>query len=350
MLLFDEINQKGFEGETVLNGLSEFFRNLMVCQDKRTLGLLETVEGFKDKYAQAAGEISLAWLISAIHILNESELNYKQARNKKLHIELLLIRLAYMQQALDLGTEGGAVKKKPEGVKAVQFRAIPRMKRMGDAKLLIETPSTAPVPKGSQEPNSQWGAPSPAEAMPSTQTHHPQPATHNPQPAAPNPPTIIHQPSSTNPTPRPSLGQLQKLRQQIGQKKGGGEEVLDLTAETLRSAWDGYIQKLSDAKNHSTATNLKLAELVITGPQTFDILTDTNIQLRFIEQERGGLIDHLQAWFRNRMLTYQVLLREPAGPVEPTERPLNKREQYQLMIEQYPLIQELKEKLNLSLD
>jgi DNA polymerase III subunit gamma/tau len=305
------------------------------------------VEGFRDKYAKAAGEIPLDWLISAIHILNESELNYKQSRNKKLHIELLLIRLAYMQQALDLGSEGGSVKKKPEGVKAVQFRAIPRMKRMGDAKLLIESPTAAAKP----EARPPLDRPIPAESLQSPQTNTTRTTEIVANPALAISPTN-NQPSSTihHPTSRPTLGQLQKLRQQVGQIKGDGEEVLALTAEALRTAWEEYIQKLSDAKNHSTATNLKLAELVITGPQTFDIFTDTNIQLRFIEQERGGLIDHLQAWFRNRILTYQVLLREPTGPVELTERPLNKREQYQLMIEQYPLIRELKEKLNLSLD
>ena len=31
MLLFDEINKKGFEGDLVLNGFAEFIRNLLVC-------------------------------------------------------------------------------------------------------------------------------------------------------------------------------------------------------------------------------------------------------------------------------------------------------------------------------
>ena len=46
MLLYDDINRKGFEGETVLNGFAEFFRNLMVCKDEKTAGLLEAVESF----------------------------------------------------------------------------------------------------------------------------------------------------------------------------------------------------------------------------------------------------------------------------------------------------------------
>ena len=35
---------------------------------------------------------------------------------------------------------------------------------------------------------------------------------------------------------------------------------------------------------------------------------------------------------------------------EPTERLLNKREQYQKIVEQYPLVKELKDRLKLELD
>jgi DNA polymerase-3 subunit gamma/tau len=350
MLLFDEINRKGFEGETVLNGLSEFFRNLMVCKDERTLGLLETVEGFREKYAKAAKEISLAWLISAIQVLNEAELNFKQARNKKLHLELTLIRLAYMQQALSWESgEGGVVKKKRlDDVKPVSFRQIPplRMKsseaklvieemtddglRMTDSKIQENEPKQKPVtpPSGIENRNS-------TSAQPDGGTE------------IPNPQSEIRNPQSS----RPTLGALQKIRKEIGKKSQVQENIaLPLIDENLRKAWDDYTRKLTEAKNHTTATNLKLAELVITGEHTFDIFTATNIQLRFIEQERGGLIDHLHQFFNNRQVTYQVLLKPTEGPVEPAERPLNRREQFQLMVEQYPLIRELKEKLNLSLD
>jgi DNA polymerase-3 subunit gamma/tau len=35
MLLFDEINLKGFEGDTFLEGFADFIRNLLVCKDSR---------------------------------------------------------------------------------------------------------------------------------------------------------------------------------------------------------------------------------------------------------------------------------------------------------------------------
>src|SRR5687767_1799027 len=46
MLLYDDIDKKGFEGDMVLNGFSEFIRNLLICKDERVAGLLEVVESF----------------------------------------------------------------------------------------------------------------------------------------------------------------------------------------------------------------------------------------------------------------------------------------------------------------
>ncbi len=88
MLLYDDINRKGFEGDLVVNGFAEFIRNLLVCKDEKAAVLLEVVESFKDKYTATAKNVSAAVLISTLNILNETEINYKAARNKRLHVEL----------------------------------------------------------------------------------------------------------------------------------------------------------------------------------------------------------------------------------------------------------------------
>ncbi|MES1214910.1 MAG: DNA polymerase III subunit gamma/tau, partial [Bacteroidota bacterium] len=126
MLLFDDINRKGFEGDLVVNGFAEFIRNLLVCKDEKAAGLLEVVENFKDKYIATAKNVSAAFLISALNILNETEINYKAARNKRLHVELALIRLCYLQQAIELSSDSNGLSKKKiiESAKPVAFRTI----------------------------------------------------------------------------------------------------------------------------------------------------------------------------------------------------------------------------------
>ncbi|MEO6220286.1 MAG: DNA polymerase III subunit gamma/tau, partial [Ginsengibacter sp.] len=126
LLMYDEINRKGFDGDLVINGFSEFIRNILVSKEPKVAVLLEVAENFKPKYLESAKKINPAWLISALNILSEIELSYKQARNKKLHVELALIKLCYLQQAIELvNDENGLQKKKViEKVKAVAFRNV----------------------------------------------------------------------------------------------------------------------------------------------------------------------------------------------------------------------------------
>ena len=48
LLLYDEINRKGFEGDLVLNGFAEFIRNLLVSKDAKVAVLLEVSKGLNN--------------------------------------------------------------------------------------------------------------------------------------------------------------------------------------------------------------------------------------------------------------------------------------------------------------
>ena len=95
MLLYDEINKKGFEGDMVLNGFAEFIRNLLVCKDPKALSLLDIVEGMQSKYNEVATKTGLSYLVSALNLISESEINYRMARNKRLQVEMTLIKLNF---------------------------------------------------------------------------------------------------------------------------------------------------------------------------------------------------------------------------------------------------------------
>jgi DNA polymerase-3 subunit gamma/tau len=71
ILMYDEINRKGFEGDLVLNGFAEFIRNVLVSKDSKASVLLEVAENFKPKYLETAKKINPAWLISALNILSD---------------------------------------------------------------------------------------------------------------------------------------------------------------------------------------------------------------------------------------------------------------------------------------
>jgi DNA polymerase-3 subunit gamma/tau len=333
LLLYDDINRKGFEGDLVLGGMSEFLRNLLVCRDEKVLNLLDVVETFRDKYKAAAVKVDSGLCISALNVLNEAELSYKAARNKRLHVELALIKLTYLAQALELVQDG------PEGFSK---------KKLTEAPLGFRTQPIVPARKATAAKTATGGsatAPPATGARLTVESPSPRPEATTPRPAsAPRGP----EPPETTGTGK--LNSLAKLRQQIASQQKNTQEELPLTLPFLTDAWQKYIILLQERKNHSAVTNFKLAELRIVDEQTFEIITGQNIQQKFIEQERALLIEHIQTFFNNRKLTFQVLVEETEAPPVPVERPLNTKELFQQMSAQYPLVKELKDRLKLDLD
>ncbi|MEP7255604.1 MAG: DNA polymerase III subunit gamma/tau [Ferruginibacter sp.] len=326
MLLYDEINRKGFEGDTLIEGYSEFIRNLLVSKDAKAAILLEVADDFKQKYLQAAQQISTGWLIAALNLLNEAEINYKQARNKRLHVELAIIKLCYLMQAVELVNNEGVVSKKKqvETAKPVAFKNIPVIK--------VKEQENVNITEHTTKKNSE------AKLI----IQEPEPEIEK---------KISKQPSPVTTEPKRSLGSLDAIRKKVSaQNKVNGNEVKELTADELRLCWDKFIGKLVNKKNHSAVTNFKMAVLKIVDNNSIEIITENNIQQKFIEQERAALVDYLQDHFCNRQLTYNVVIIENEDTGQPVVRPLNTREQYLKIIEEYPLVKELKDRLRLELD
>lgn len=104
LLIFDEILKKGFDGHNFLVGLSEHFRELMVCKDPATIPLLQVSESAQQRYRDQSQRTSLSFLLSALNMANQSDLSYKSSKNQRLHVELLLMKLAKLPRAVSLAS------------------------------------------------------------------------------------------------------------------------------------------------------------------------------------------------------------------------------------------------------
>ncbi|HEV8506036.1 MAG TPA: DNA polymerase III subunit gamma/tau [Chitinophagaceae bacterium] len=341
MLLYDDINRKGFEGDMVLNGFSEFIRNLLVCKDEKSAELLEAVEGFRERYIETAKNISAGYLVSALNILNETEINYKAARNKRLHVELALIKLCYLQQAIELVNEENGISKKKiaEKAKPLAFRKIEPIElsresggksRRDKVKLLIETS----VQEGSSDYEKAEGT-----RVKKHGTSDGQLVTGNDQPA------------TSDRQPAPKLAALDKIRSQMRGNGNGenGNVVKAIQPEELQQAWNEYAAQLKKEKNPA-GQNFEMAELRVQDANSFIAIVSNNIQLRFIEQQGLKVSQFLREKLCNSQLQFYIVMQENTGPNSLTDTPLTSREQFQKMVEQYPLIKELKDKLRLELD
>ena len=107
MVLLDGIIQRGFDGSNVVNGLASHVRNVMMAKDEQTLRLLEVSESQRTKYKEQAKKCPLPFLYKALKILNECDVQYRQSSNKRLLVELTLIRVAQITQPEDADVPAG---------------------------------------------------------------------------------------------------------------------------------------------------------------------------------------------------------------------------------------------------
>lgn len=99
LLTLNEILSKGFDGQNIITGLASHFRDLLVCRDEATLVLFEVGASIRERYKEMAKRCPDHLLFKAIEIANTCDLNYRASRNKRLLLELTLIRLCQLSGA-----------------------------------------------------------------------------------------------------------------------------------------------------------------------------------------------------------------------------------------------------------
>jgi len=100
LLIFNDILDNGFNAHHFVTGLCHHLRDLMICKDKVTIDLLEVGGEIKEKYSKQAEENSIQFLVEALRIATECDMQYKASSNKRFLVELALIRIAQLEEAL----------------------------------------------------------------------------------------------------------------------------------------------------------------------------------------------------------------------------------------------------------
>ncbi|WP_142683816.1 DNA polymerase III subunit gamma/tau [Chitinophaga polysaccharea] len=399
LLIFDEILQKGFEGDNFLNGWAEFLRNLLLCKEDKALHLVEVSGNLKERYKQLSGQVSPAYLITALHLLNETEINYRMARNKRLHVEMALIRLCFLQQAVTLVSDdsNGEVSKKklvadgspPQKLRAPVAQPVTAKTITGTPattesiaaagpRLTVDIPVAAPVQKTSvQTP--------PVQAAPVVQT--PPPAAPAPVPATPssngntgviNTPAMAPSSSipvtsspgtaqATAPVASPAAGTsgsaaatapagkltgLAAMKEAMAAKQQGTTQVQStpITMGAIHVYWEEFIDLYRQANKMTVVSNLQLAQLKLLGTAEVGIVSRNIVQFRFMEEEKLVIAEFLKKKFNNPAIVLTLQLDESQQVQDIGPAPLSSREQFQQMAEKYPLVKELKDRLNMELD
>ncbi len=93
LLLFDEILEKGFDGQNFIAGLAAHFRNLLMAQNSNTVKLMEVADTIKQKFIAQAQNADKALLMRALEMTSKCDFNYKAVTNKRLLVEICLMQI-----------------------------------------------------------------------------------------------------------------------------------------------------------------------------------------------------------------------------------------------------------------
>lgn len=94
MLQYEEISNRGFNGQHFVTGLTEHFRNLIVSLDPSMRKLLDVSDERFARYSAQASAVGLPALLWYLNMASDAEYRYRDAGNKRLFVEVALMKLA----------------------------------------------------------------------------------------------------------------------------------------------------------------------------------------------------------------------------------------------------------------
>ncbi|PTR01187.1 DNA polymerase-3 subunit gamma/tau [Mucilaginibacter yixingensis] len=341
LLLFDEILSKGFDGAHFISGLSGHFRNLLVGKDANTLKLLEVSDGIRTKYLQQSQATSVSFLLSAMNITNQCDLNYKLSKNQRLQVELALLKICHLPSALSMAAmpaemSEGQLKKKPD------TSAI--------------TPPAAPVsaPAPVQQAPQPVAVPEPRVTPAATPTPQPAPAATvaAPQtPAADKPKIAIPSMSGGGMLKIPSLKDVGKYTaEEIADEedpyiKGTDKEAF--TYDAFLQLWNEYAGQVKKAGKPMTFVNILTTNAPKQlSPTEFEVVVNNGTQENYFREEKADLMNFLRVALKNFDLNVNSRMDEQAV----NRRPYTAVEKFQFMATKNPQLAELRKRFNLDLE
>ena len=337
LLLFNDVLNKGFDGNHFITGLAAHFRDLLVSRDPVTLPLLEVGASIRQRYGEQAKRCPLTFIYRALKLCNDCDLNYRASRNKRLLVELTLIRLA------QLTTEEEEV---PGG-----------RKPQSDLKPIAPaTQPTAPQPVTQPAPAPQ-PAPQPAPA-PARQATHAQPATG--QAAAAHVASVLNaQRTEEKKIPVVSKGGLGiSIRHRQTEEKTATatqptadiqvpepmpEEDYMFNERDVNYYWQEYAGRLPQ-EQVAIAKRMQNIHLTMLSDTTFEAVVDNSIVAKEFTDLTPVIQNYLRTRLKNRKATLSVRVSAPTEKV----RAYGRNEQFQMMAEKNRALLELKDEFGLE--
>ena len=366
LLILNDIISKGFEPQHFVSGMGNHLRSLMVCKDPATVQLLEVSEQLRQRYLAQSQACPMPFLIRALEINNKCDIDYRAANNKRLHLEIALLKMcALCSQALNMPTAQAQPAqmpqnrpaqpinpKSPSGVSTGSTSAATKVPEPVVTTKVPEPAVTTKVP----EPAVTTKVPEPVEGPAPTQ----QPQHNNStvqqstiqQQTAPvsTSSTSATTATSAQPSIRPrgttSSVSINKVLQQAEQQASEKEETWDtpFTQEQLTASWADFINRYKTVSpNFAAALGKYTPKLIGTTEIHFSV---DNLLFEYDTEGISALKHHLKQSLHNNQFALKPEVMEHPAEIEA----YTDKDKFEKMVEERPFLRTLQTELKLEGD
>ena len=330
MLLFDEVLRRGFDGGNFITNLTAHLRDLLVSREPATLPLLEVSNDVRERYREQAQKCNERFLIHAIKLCNDCDLNYRVSKNKRLLVELTLIQLSQLTGEPDeLGSGRGPKRLKPLFQKAV---------------------ATAQV----SQPNNSKPAPSVAPQQ-AVATTTPMPGGPSVTTAVDNVGAVAQSPRSVTAFRRPSFSIRGKVDESALSTQSGvklhssattivAQEDLPVSEDGVRICWKQFASSLPK-EDSAMASRLLNVRPALEADGSITISIDNQMVASDLSRMRPQIEVFLRKQLQNNKLSVNVVVED----AQSNRRIYSRVEQFQLLEKRNPALVKLKQALDLDL-
>mgnify|MGYP003301400430 CR=1 FL=1 len=364
LLLFNEILNKGFEGNIFIEGAASHFRDLLVNSDEATGELFEGSAELRNRYTEQARRCTPKMLFNAIRLCSNCSLNYRTSRNKRLQVELTLIELSQMSDS-DSEDGGG---RRPKILKPIFNKAAqetPQAQQSAAAQPAVQptvadsnaagmTQHNAPVV------NTSYGRPQPTPPAPAaTPAPAPTPAIQQGRPAELRTRNeeggslgkmFRRSRSAIETSAQPAAAPVEtakvdtaKFEEARPTAQPAPPATVAITDSTVSQAWTSFALLLPE-NERALADRMKIMSPKAEGRDCFVISVDNQMAADLFTREEKRICEGMAPYLGNTVLKMRIVVNKVV-----VERHVSdKSKQYAILVEKNPLIEKLRQELNLE--
>lgn len=336
LLLLDQALEKGFEGDVIINGLAEHFRNLLLCKDPRMAKLLDVPNDHRPMYNEKANQTPPSFILSALNVINDSELQYKTATNKRLHVEMCLIRLCFLLQSIPSSQSSGSddVKKKPERIELPVVNDPQPRENIPPQPL----PPSPPVSKTEYPVINDIAVKVVEEASITLSAG---------QSATP----AVSKPASSAPSKRLSMNMLQDLDAEVAKAAANtNNEQRVLTIERAQELFDTYKKKLQSESKSVLYSQFLMMRIEVLPPDELRLISPSELTDTYARDQRSILTDFYRAETGMIVRITTTIVEDESIKAAQNTVILSKSEMYDEMARKNPNLAALKDALGMQIE